>query len=31
MLGPAICNIVQQVGIEFCECNIVAREMYNVK
>jgi len=31
MLGPAISNTVQQVGIEFCECNIVAREMYNVK
>jgi hypothetical protein len=31
MLGPATNNIMQQVGVEFCECNVVAREMYNVK
>ena len=31
MLGPAISNLVQQVGTEFCECNIGARQMYKVK
>ena len=28
---PTIKSIVQQVGIEICECNIVAQKMYNVK
>jgi hypothetical protein len=31
MLGPAISNLVQQVGAEFFGCNIGARQMYNVK
>jgi hypothetical protein len=28
---PAVNSVMQITGIEFCECDIVARKMYNVK